>query len=148
MGQTRGDIMNTTRGPAVRLAELPAFDCWHLIESVEISRVAWNGPQGVSVVPVNHVVSDGALWFRTTPYSALALECRGQWVAAEVDSVDPATHTGWSVVVRGVAELVDAEDVPEQLADFRVWPAGTRNVFVRVEPVEVTGRKLVAPHVG
>jgi uncharacterized protein len=140
--------MNTTRGPEGRLAELSAFDCWHLIESAEITRIAWNGPRGVSVVPVNHVVAEGALWFRTAPYSALALECGGQSVAAEVDSVDPTTRTGWSVVVRGVAELVDADDAPEHLVDFRVWPAGARNMFVRLEPVEVTGRKLLAAHDG
>jgi hypothetical protein len=52
------------------------------------------------------------------------------------------------VVVRGVAEVVEPDEVPEHLADFRVWPAGTRNVFVRVDPVEVTGRKLVTPTQG
>jgi uncharacterized protein len=140
--------MNITHGPTGRLAELPAFDCWHLIESVELSRVAWNGPRGVTVVPVNHVVADGALWFRTAPSSALARECAGQWVAAEVDSLDPMTRSGWSVVVRGVAELVDEDDVPEHLAEFRVWPAGARPVLIRLDPVEVTGRKLLAAHGG
>lgn len=34
-------------------------------------------------------------------------------------------------------------DVPEMLADVDVWPAGARSLFVRVEPDEVTGRKLL-----
>src|SRR4029077_16070040 len=126
--------MNITHGPAGRMADLTAFDCWHLIESAEISRVAWNGPRGVSVVPVNHVVADGALWFRTNPSSALARECSGQWVAAEIDSLDPTTRTGWSVGVRGVAELVESGDAPEHLAEFRVWPGDVRSMYVRVDP--------------
>ena len=45
--------MNTTHGTGSRLAELSAFDCWQLLETAEIVRIAWNGPRGVSVVPVN-----------------------------------------------------------------------------------------------
>jgi nitroimidazol reductase NimA-like FMN-containing flavoprotein (pyridoxamine 5'-phosphate oxidase superfamily) len=137
--------MNTTPGPGARLVELPSFDCWHLLESAEICRVAWNGPHGVAVVPVNYTVADGALWFRTIPYSQLARECGGQWVAVEVDSVDHATRSGWSAVIRGTAEVVDADDAPEHLAEFQVWPSGTRYLFIKVEPAELTGRKLLPP---
>jgi nitroimidazol reductase NimA-like FMN-containing flavoprotein (pyridoxamine 5'-phosphate oxidase superfamily) len=116
-----------------------------LLDSEEIARVAWNGRDGVAVVPVNYTVADGALWFRTSPYSALGRECAGQRLAIEVDHIEPETRSGWSVVVSGVGELVDATTVPEMLTDLRVWPAGNRPHFIRVEPVEVTGRKLVPP---
>jgi nitroimidazol reductase NimA-like FMN-containing flavoprotein (pyridoxamine 5'-phosphate oxidase superfamily) len=137
--------MNTTYGPTPRLVELSAFDCWHLLESAEIARVAWNGPRGVALVPVNYAVADGALWFRTTPYSQLARECDGQWVAVEVDALDSEKRSGWSAVIRGVAEVLPADEVPEHLADYQVWPSGPRHLFIRVDPVEVTGRKLLPP---
>lgn len=137
--------MNPTSGPGARLVEIPAFDCWHLLESADIARVAWNGPRGVAVVPVNYAIADGAMWFRTTPYSQLARECGAQWIAVEVDGLDLEAGSGWSTVVRGVAEILDGSDVPEHLADFQVWPAGPRPLFVRVEPVELTGRKLLPP---
>ncbi len=136
--------MNMSHGAGSRLVDLPAFDCWHLLESAEIARVAWNGPRGVAVVPVNYTIAEGALWFRTNPYSALARECGGQWVAIEVDDLDVNRKSGWSAVVRGVAEIIDAQDAPEHLVDLRIWPGGSRNMFVRVDPVEVTGRKLLA----
>ena len=144
--------MNVTHGAGGRLVELPPFDCWRLLGSAEIARIAWHGPHGVTVVPVNYTIAEGALWFRTNPYSALARECGGAHVAVEVDSLDPGSRSGWSVVIRGVAELFEAQETPEPLAELRIWPAGVRNVFIRLEPAEVSGRKLLpAPeseHVG
>ena len=37
---------------------------------------------------------------------------------------------------------LDVLDVPDMLVDMRVWPNGIRSVFVRVEPDEITGRRL------
>lgn len=125
-----------------RIATLVAYDCWNLLDKAEIARVAWQGPAGVAIVPVNYAVVAGALWFRTDPSSALARECDGQRVAVEVDEVDRETRAGWSVVVAGVAEVVDTLDAPEMLMDMRIWPSGPRSVFVRVDAAEVTGRKL------
>jgi len=141
--QHMNDAANIRPGAGGRLAELTAYECWGLLDSEEIARVAWNGREGVAVVPVNYTVADGALWFRTGPHSALGRECGGQRLAVEVDRIDPATRSGWSVVVSGVGELVDAANVSEMLTDLRVWPAGTRPHLIRVEPVEVTGRKLL-----
>ena len=126
-----------------RLVEVLTFDCWQLLETAEIARFAWNGPRGVAMVPVNYTVADGALWFRTTPYTEHAREAGGQWVAVEVDSIDPVERSGWSVVVRGVAELLDPADVPDLPIDLTVWPEGRRNLLVRIDPVEVTGRRLL-----
>ena len=137
--------MRIYNGVGSRLAELTAYDCWGLLESEEIARVAWHGATGVAVVPVSFTVVDGALWFRTSPYSALGRECGGQRIVVEVDHIEPATHSGWSVVVAGAAELVDLEDVPEMLVHLQAWPAGHRPLFVRVQPVEVSGRRLVPP---
>src|SRR3954452_962221 len=99
--------MTTIPGPGPRLAALPAFDCWQLLEEAEIARVAWSGSEGVAaVVPINYAVSDGALWSRPTPTSRLGRECGGRPVTVEIDGLTPATRSGWSVVVRGTAELV------------------------------------------
>jgi hypothetical protein len=103
--------------------------------------VAWVAPAGAALVPVNYAVADGSMWFRIDPTSALGREVPGQRVAVEVDHIDAEQRSGWSVVVVGTAELVALPDVPE-LVDVRVWPTGPRAAFVRVVPVEVTGRRL------
>ena len=131
----------STHSP-VRLASLVAYDCWALLEHAEIARVAWSGPGGVAMVPVNYRVLDGALWFRVHPDSTLAREAGGQRVVVEVDEVDRATRSGWSVVVAGSAEPIDYLDAPEMVVDMRIWPAQVPGLFVRVDPVEISGRRL------
>jgi nitroimidazol reductase NimA-like FMN-containing flavoprotein (pyridoxamine 5'-phosphate oxidase superfamily) len=134
--------MTTRPDSEGRLATLLSYDCWNLLESAHIARVAWIGAEGVAVVPVNYTVVAGAVWFRTTAESTLARESSGQRVVVEVDQIDPATRAGWSVVVVGTAELVAAQDVPDMLIGLEVWPTGTRTLFVRVDVHEVSGRRL------
>ena len=97
-------------------------------------------------MPVNYAVADGAVWFQTSPESRLARECPGQEVLVEVDHVEPATHSGWSVVATGGAELMSIDEVPNILGSLRVWPGGDHTVFVRVEPEQLTGRRLLPHH--
>lgn len=125
-----------------KLATLVAYDCWRLLEGAEIARVAWRSDDEIELIPVNYGVADGALWFRTEADSALAHAVAGQPLVVEVDQVDHETHASWSVVLRGTAEVVDVLDAPEMVVEMRVWPAGTRSVFVRVEPLTLTGRRL------
>jgi hypothetical protein len=124
------------------VATLLAYDCWSLLGEAEIARVAWQGADGIALVPVNYSVGEGAIWFRVDPESALARECDSQQVVVEVDHVDPENRTAWSVVVVGIAHLVDELDAPDTLIEMRVWPGGARRRFVRVEPDRLTGRRL------
>lgn len=130
----------TSRVPT--LVTLTGYDCWGLLETQDIARIAWTTPDGVAVRPVNYTVADGSLWFRTEPHSELGRQCGGARVAVEVDHVDRASRTAWSVIVTGTARLVSADEMPDAAMEMRVWPAGVRNLFVRVEPIEVTGRRL------
>ncbi|GAA1161260.1 pyridoxamine 5'-phosphate oxidase family protein [Nocardioides aquiterrae] len=126
------------------VATLLAYDCWSLLGEAEIARVAWQGADGIALVPVNYAVGEAAIWFRVEPESKLARECDGQQVVVEVDRVDSETRTAWSVVVVGIAHLVDELDVPDTLIEMRVWPGGPRRRFVRVEPDRLTGRRLLS----
>jgi hypothetical protein len=130
-----------------RLAELSPYECWQLVETgVRIARVVWTLDGRAAVVPVNYLVADGALWFQTTPGSRLAQECPGRQVLVEVDAVDPAALSGWSVIVTGVAESIDPDDVPDILGDLQVWPRVHRPQFMRVAADQVTGRRLQTRH--
>jgi hypothetical protein len=68
-------------------------------------------------------------------------------VAFEVDAIEEATRTGWSVVVRGT--LADISD-PAQLERLRAlplypWAPGEKSRYVRVRPFSVTGRRITIP---
>jgi len=126
------------RPPAV----LNAYDCWQLLPTEEVARVAWEGPDGVAIVPVNYTVAGQTLWFQTQPYSALGRQCKGGRLAVEVDHLDPADRSAWSVVAIGWAQLVDGGDVPDAVRRMELWIPGPRSLAVRVEPVKLTGRRV------
>lgn len=131
--------MNTGR----YMVETAAFEAWELLSRAEVARVAWSGPDGVSILPVNCIVAEGALWFRTAPTSAIIRAGADLEVTVEADDLDPVRRTGWSVVMRAVVELVDPDDAPAVVSELRIWPGGSRTVCVRLEPLAVTGRQIV-----
>jgi glycerol-3-phosphate dehydrogenase len=63
------------------------------------------------IFPVNYVVDRDLIVFRTDPGSKLDAATERESVAFEVDAVDEATRTGWSVVVGGT--LADHDQVQE-----------------------------------
>ena len=136
----------TSQGGDVRLERLSRYDCWRLLSEVAgpdaIARIVWSGPDGMAIVPMNFTVADGNIWFQTASDSSLARESRDQQVLVEVDQIDPASRTGWSVVVSGVATCLPSEQDPGLLGDLRVWPQGPRDLLLKVEPQDLTGRRL------
>ncbi|MET0526006.1 MAG: pyridoxamine 5'-phosphate oxidase family protein [Nocardioides sp.] len=126
-----------------RLIELPEQECWELIASRPVGRVAFDDGAGPTVLPVNHAVVAQAVRFRTAPHSALAAHLDGQRVAFEVDDVDEFHQSGWSVLVRGRARLLDRADSQDQ-EEPAPWPAGQRPLLVEIETFSVTGRRLLA----
>jgi hypothetical protein len=129
------------------LLELAPYECWQLLDQpVRIARIVWTVDGAAAIVPVNYAVADGSLWFRTTPASRLAQECPGRQVLVEIDSLDPVARSGWSVIVTGKAESVDALEVPDILGGLQVWPRGDRPLFLRVTAEHVSGRRLRSPY--
>lgn len=122
-----------------RLAVLDGPECWDLLRSQPVGRIAWSGSQGMSVVPVNYAVAeDEAIVLRTTPYSLLARDVADRDVAFEVDHVDAAHHEGWSVLVRG--RCVRQRHTPEHPEP---WVTGPRFLGLRIEVRSVSGRRVL-----
>jgi uncharacterized protein len=136
----------TFQGGDVRLEPLSPYDCWQLVSGAAgpdgVARIVWSGPDGPAIVPMNFTVAEGFLWFQTTPASRVARECCDQRVLVEIDQVDATSHTGWSVVVTGVATCLPPATDPGILGTLLVWPQGPRDLLLKVEPDELTGRQL------
>jgi nitroimidazol reductase NimA-like FMN-containing flavoprotein (pyridoxamine 5'-phosphate oxidase superfamily) len=126
------------------LEMLDEKECLRLLATVEVGRLGVIEGGAVLILPVNFVVSDEGVVFRTAPGAKLRAAQRSP-VTLEVDAVDPATRTGWSVLVRGRAEEITRFDAPavRQLRELPLDPwAGNKPVWMRIEPTVVTGRRL------
>lgn len=134
------DVMRWGTG---ELVELKEPECWQLLGSCQLGRIAWTTPRGPSLRPVNHAVGDGILWLRTTAYSELARQIDDSPVAYEADELDARTRAGWSVVVEGTARLVYPGREGPTPPDLQTWPAGPRPVWVEIVAHSVTGRRLL-----
>ncbi len=60
------------------------------------------------------------------------------------DEISPATREGWSVLVQGSAHLVDSESERASVmqSGIEAWPGGEKELFVRVIPTRITGRRI------
>jgi nitroimidazol reductase NimA-like FMN-containing flavoprotein (pyridoxamine 5'-phosphate oxidase superfamily) len=129
------------RGELVTLSE---DECRQLLGTQTLGRVAYNDDEGPVVTPVNYAVDGGTLLVATSPESQLARHAPAAAVALEVDQIDADRHSGWSVVVRGHAEVVAYADLPaSHTARPAPWTAGDRTLYLRIAASTVTGRRLL-----
>ena len=125
--------------------EMSTEECQRLLRAGSVGRVAVSTPVGPHIVPVNYLVSEDAVIFRTSPYSVLGSHARNSLVAFEIDHLDPGQDHSWSVVVRGRCEFIDDPrdlETPGETKRPTAWAAGSRNLFLRLPLTEVTGRSL------
>jgi uncharacterized protein len=127
------------------LEALSHRECVTLMSGAQIGRAVFTERALPAVVPVNFIVYDDAVVMCTAADTRLAAAATRGVLAFQVDDIDPVTRSGWSVVVVGVAELVD--DVVEQANVhllLQPWAPGRNEVFVRLPLKVVTGRRIFA----
>jgi nitroimidazol reductase NimA-like FMN-containing flavoprotein (pyridoxamine 5'-phosphate oxidase superfamily) len=132
--------METSNPAPGHLHDLSADECWSLAATRPVGRIAWNGGDGVTVIPVNFTVDGHAVHIRTAAYSALARECDDSPVAFQVDEFDGDTRSGWSVLMRGRAHI--DFDSPGQANAADVWPGGSHGLQLNVDVAQVSGRRV------
>src|SRR4029079_8565784 len=93
-----------------RATQLTVAECRALLETGVVGRVAMATPVGPRISPVNYVVHEDAIVFRTAPYTELSTYGWSVDLAFEIDRLDPDARLGWSVVALGRAHVVDDPD--------------------------------------
>jgi len=131
-----------------RWHELTVQECRALLGERHLGRLALLDADGPVVFPVTYVFDRLGVVFRTDPGTKLDAAVRGARVAFEVDAVDEATRTGWSVLVRGdAAEVTDPRDLERVRAlPLYPWAPGRRAHYVQIAPSQVSGRRIGLPH--
>ncbi len=132
------------------IEELEEAESLRLISAGGVGRIAYMSRFGPAVLPVNYRWHDGAVVFRTARHSALDEDLKtgiagGDYtVAFEIDEIDVPGRQGWSVLIQGPAHHVEsaAERAAAEQSGVEPWPAGERELFVRIVPSRVTGRRI------
>jgi nitroimidazol reductase NimA-like FMN-containing flavoprotein (pyridoxamine 5'-phosphate oxidase superfamily) len=134
------------------ITELDEAESLRLIAQGQVGRIAYLSRFGPAVLPVNYKWHDGAIVFRTARHSALDEDLQtgiagGDYmVAFEIDDFDVRERRGWSVLIQGPAHHVESEAERGAAAEAGVepWAGGVRELFIRIVPHRITGRRIVA----
>lgn len=124
---------------------LDVEECMELLATVPIGRVAMIDGGEIAVLPVNHVVADGRVCFRTAPGAKLDAGIMQHIVTFEADDYDEDAETGWSVVIKGRADLVTDPEELEQLRGSGIRPWANpdfRTNWVTLHANDITGRRI------
>ena len=103
------------------------------------------------VLPITFGMWERSVVFSTDAGSKLDAAIMNRPVAVEIDAWDAEIREGWSVVVRGVAMVIDdgREIASLDRLGVAAWIHPERpKIWVRVLPNEITGRRIAPEGVG
>lgn len=129
----------------VVIEDIPLQECLELLTGTFVGRIGGLAKGKPFIFPVNYVLDDQTVVFRTAPGTKLDGAGFGR-VAFEIDGIDDAAKTGWSVIVQGVGteitEMLDAYS--EKLRELEVvpWVPGDKAHWVAIQPESISGRRL------
>jgi nitroimidazol reductase NimA-like FMN-containing flavoprotein (pyridoxamine 5'-phosphate oxidase superfamily) len=140
--QIQAEVMRSRQ-----MLELTGAESWQLLRSVSLGRIVFTWHAMPAIRPVNHLVEDEAIIVRSHLGSAIvarAVADDGAVVCYEADELDPVRHTGWSVIVTGMARLVrDPAAITRYEQLLEPWAAGQMDYVIAVKPQVITGIRLV-----
>ncbi len=123
-------------------AILSERESWDLLGTAALGRLVTNFAGEPEIFPVNYVVQNRTVLFRTAEGTKLFSAVANRTVIFEAD--DHNVVEGWSVIVRGRARLLKTDDEIKEAdrAGLYPWTATRKTNFVRISPSDITGRRF------
>jgi uncharacterized protein len=141
--------MRSAGGPAAdgEFTRLDRAESLRLLAGVQVGRLIFTVNALPTARPVNFALVDELIVLRTAADATVVRKVDGAIVAFEVDDLDAAASSGWSVIVTGRAALVtDPETILRyQAAPLVPWAPGERDQFVTISTELVEGRRVRRP---
>ncbi|MFB6613037.1 helix-turn-helix domain-containing protein [Streptomyces sp. NPDC085524] len=119
-------------------------ECRRLLGNRGIGRIAVFTADGPAVHPVNYLIADDDIVFRTGA-DTLPARAAGTEAAFEVERIDEVAARGWSVLAVGMLEAAPRPEALELLADAAhatPWAGGERTHWMKLAPHRLTGRRV------
>jgi nitroimidazol reductase NimA-like FMN-containing flavoprotein (pyridoxamine 5'-phosphate oxidase superfamily) len=119
--------------------------CLRLLATATLGRVGVSSGALPSVLPVNFRFDGRQILIRTGMGTKLDAAVQNAVVAFEVDEIDPVAHTGWSVLVTGVArELTGPGELAEaDVPPLALWAPEGEDRVIAISTELVSGRRIV-----
>jgi nitroimidazol reductase NimA-like FMN-containing flavoprotein (pyridoxamine 5'-phosphate oxidase superfamily) len=121
------------------LEVLDREECLRLLGSVPLGRIGVTSDALPAVLPVNFRFDGERILVRTAQGTKLDAATRNAVVAFEVDDFDTVQHTGWSVMVTGVAREIDEPEGSDPAIPR--WAGDGSVRLIAIEPELVSGRR-------
>ncbi|MDJ0349375.1 pyridoxamine 5'-phosphate oxidase family protein [Cryobacterium sp. PH29-G1] len=128
--------------PAAPVQILSEEECWNVLLSASLGRLAVAVGGIPDIFPVNFVTADRHLLFRTASGTKLIELTINNRVAFETDGV--GRDDAWSVIVHGTARALDTQLEIDDAAALPLRPLipTVKPVFVEIVPTSITGRRF------
>lgn len=126
-------------------SDLSPDQCWDLLRSQETGRFAFVGHGRIMIMPVNYLVHEGCIYFRTAEDGLISAAVPGQQASFQIDASRPDRNAGWSVLASGEAVKVEDPDLLKFLWGRVMpepWGGGLRNLFICLRPAALTDRSV------
>ena len=128
------------------LREIETEDCWSLLDTTTVGRLAFRTDDGIVILPVNFILFDHAVYFRTNPGTTIAALGDGcDDVAFEVDHHEDLFQKGWNVLLHGSTAAIDAAEAAQALDSttrLGPWAPGERSLMIKLTPRRIAGRRV------
>ena len=126
---------------------IPTEECYRLLAAHEFGRIGVIAENYPLILPVNYRLDGTTVVIRTHPGTILRAAEHAN-VTFQVDEIDRASRSGWSVLVRATAEEVGEEHRAEMLArtlesGVEPWAPGDKEHWMRLVSHEITGRRIL-----
>lgn len=130
------------------LSVLSEAECRALLATAEIGRVVISLGALPAALPVTYRLIGDAIVFRTSDGTKLTAAVDQAVVAFEVDELDPATRSGWSVLIVGTSRVVTDPEELAELAEAGVhsWLVEQPKHYVKIDMRQISGRRLRRPN--
>jgi uncharacterized protein len=132
-----------------RMLELTRQECLELLAANQFGRLAVVMNGSAVIRPVNYVFDAQmqSVLFRTARGSKLHALLRAKHASFEIDGIDEAIRTGWSVVIEGVTAEVDrpADIIRLNAVGLKPWAPGPKPHWIHIRARTVSGRRILLP---
>lgn len=115
-----------------------------LLATKTFGRLVVHRKDDMDLFPLNYLVHEGEIYFRTAEGSKLFSLTLNNDVLFEADNVDADSQEAWSVVVKGTARTLSSNaeiEAADQLP-LKPWLPTLKYNYVVVSPNEISGRKF------